>query len=208
MTAEASRSTPTPAVPDDFTLEDITIPIACNVPWDTMRGDERTRFCGACKLHVYNVAQLSRGEAETLIRDSGGNVCVRIFQRPDGTVVTKSCLDVLAAARRRARIVLAAVLGVFGFAASALAGWVVHLGGLNSPEAWDRQPLRTVEPVIPEALVPQAQVIVGVMCFSPPPVVNTGVVTPSSPPDPAVGELGGESTEDDADEIDRADRAE
>jgi hypothetical protein len=204
MTAEASRSTPTTDVPAGFTLEDIAIPIACNVPWETMRGDARTRFCGECKLHVYNVAALSRAEAETLIRESGGEVCVRLFQRPDGTVVTKSCLDVLAAARRRARIVLAAVLGVVGFAASALAGWLVHLGGLNAPEAWERQPLKAVEPVIPEALIPRAPVIMGRICFTPPPVVNAGALTPSSTPDPAVDA----SPEGDTDEIDGADRDE
>ena len=55
-----------------------------------MDGDERKRFCALCQKHVYNIADMSRAEAETLIAGVG-EVCVRLYKRPDGTVITSDC---------------------------------------------------------------------------------------------------------------------
>ena len=37
-------------------LDRIQVNVPCQASWDDMRGDDRVRFCGACKLNVYNVA--------------------------------------------------------------------------------------------------------------------------------------------------------
>jgi hypothetical protein len=97
-------------------LDRIEIASPCNVPWDSMEGDDRKRFCGECKLDVYNVAAMTRAEAEDLVaRD--GRVCVRLFRRADGTVLTADCAVGLRLKRRRR-------LGVMCVAASTAAASV------------------------------------------------------------------------------------
>ena len=52
--------------PDALDLVEIAIP--CEVPWDSMPGDEQVRHCGQCRQNVYNVASLTRAEAMRLLR--------------------------------------------------------------------------------------------------------------------------------------------
>ncbi len=57
-----------------------------------MEGDDRRRFCAQCKLHVHDVSKMTRDEAEQLMRGAAnGRVCVRLFRRADGTVLTRDC---------------------------------------------------------------------------------------------------------------------
>ena len=91
-------------------LDQVEIASPCSVPWETMPGDERTRFCGKCRQNVYNIAGLTRLEAQRLIADRRGSLCARILRRPDGTVVTADCWSRLRAARRRGVIHALAVL--------------------------------------------------------------------------------------------------
>lgn len=52
-------------------------------------------------MNVYNLSSLSRGEANELIRRSEGRLCVRLFRRTDGTVLTRDCpVGVRALARK------------------------------------------------------------------------------------------------------------
>ena len=48
-------------------LDGIRIASPCPVSWDRMTGDERVRHCDECQLSVYNIAELTRPEAEALI---------------------------------------------------------------------------------------------------------------------------------------------
>jgi hypothetical protein len=92
------------AAPD--TLDLVEIPIPCEVPWDSMPGDEQVRHCGQCKQNVYNVASLTRAEATRLLQ---GRACLRIYRRPDNTVITSDCRERLRAARKRGLLVFAGV---------------------------------------------------------------------------------------------------
>ena len=56
-----------------------------------MYGDDRKRFCGDCKLNVYNLSGMSREEAEALIMNAEGRLCVRFYKRRDGSVITGDC---------------------------------------------------------------------------------------------------------------------
>ncbi len=56
-----------------------------------MHGDERVRFCDQCSLHVYNLSAMSRQAAEALISEKEGHLCVRLYRRADGTVLTTDC---------------------------------------------------------------------------------------------------------------------
>lgn len=72
-------------------LNNIKVASPCPANWDAMYGDNRKRFCGECKLNVYNLSGMSRDDAERLVRNAEGRLCVRYFQRADGTVITEDC---------------------------------------------------------------------------------------------------------------------
>lgn len=72
-------------------LNGIKIASPCSQNWDEMIGTERKRFCGECKLNVYNLSGMTRGEAENLLSNSEGRLCVRFYRRADGSVLTKNC---------------------------------------------------------------------------------------------------------------------
>jgi hypothetical protein len=74
-----------------FALDDVRIASPCASPWDDMKGDSRVRFCGGCQKNVYNLSELTREAAQALLDTTEGQLCVRIYQRPDGTVVTQDC---------------------------------------------------------------------------------------------------------------------
>lgn len=73
-------------------LDSAMIEIPCKVPWDSMLvlDDEAARWCGKCKSNVYDVASMTRERAEQILRDDAPS-CMRLFRRPDGTVLTKDC---------------------------------------------------------------------------------------------------------------------
>jgi len=56
-----------------------------------MTGDEKARHCQHCSKNVYNLESMTNEEAINLINDNEGEVCIRLFRRPDGTVVTAEC---------------------------------------------------------------------------------------------------------------------
>src|SRR6187551_731520 len=72
-------------------LEVIKIPRPCPADWDQMRGDDRVRFCQHCSLNVYNLSAMTRADAQRLVTETEGRVCVRFYQRADGTVITRDC---------------------------------------------------------------------------------------------------------------------
>lgn len=96
-------------------LDLVTIQTPCTESWDRMQGDERKRFCGSCRLHVYDLSAMRRAEAEALLtsRRDGERLCVRFARRPDGRVVTDDCGPVRRAVRRRARRARAAAMALF-----------------------------------------------------------------------------------------------
>ena len=104
-------------------LESIRIAQPCSADWDDMSGDDRVRFCGKCEKNVYNLSAMSREEGEALVRDKEGRLCVRLYQRADGTVITNDCPVGMERARFRARVwrrvsgaaaAAGLVLGIFG----------------------------------------------------------------------------------------------
>jgi hypothetical protein len=56
-----------------------------------MTGDERVRYCPHCRLNVFNLSEMGRTEAEELVAQATGRLCVRYYQRSDGTVMTQDC---------------------------------------------------------------------------------------------------------------------
>jgi hypothetical protein len=92
-------------------LNDLRIASPCPASWDAMRGDDRVRFCDSCSKHVYNVSGLTADAAVALIRESEGHLCMRLYRRKDGTVLTADCpVGVKSAVRRR--LIRLATIGV------------------------------------------------------------------------------------------------
>ncbi|CAN5563273.1 hypothetical protein BH10ACI2_BH10ACI2_01370 [soil metagenome] len=99
-------------------LDNIHVASPCSANWEEMFGDDRKRFCGDCKLNVYNLSDMTRQDAENLIVSSEGRLCVRFFRRADGTVLTKNCPVGWAKVKQRvSRVGTAAfsmIAGLFG----------------------------------------------------------------------------------------------
>jgi len=77
-----------------FNLDLIEVLSPCTVPWETMQGSDRVRHCGQCNQNVYHLSVMTREEAEKLIHQKEGKLCVQFFRRPDGTIVTRDCVAV------------------------------------------------------------------------------------------------------------------
>jgi hypothetical protein len=101
-------------------LERVAIASPCSADWDSMTGDDRARFCAQCQKHVYNIAGMTAEEAEAFLRGSGGEACLRIFRRADGTVLTSDCA-VGVRRRRRRRAVASLAFGSLAAAGALLA---------------------------------------------------------------------------------------
>ncbi len=103
-------------------LDHVTVAAPCNVGWDNMVGNERVRFCGQCSLNVYNLSAMSKSDAEQLVSQTEGRLCVRYYRRADGTILTKNCPVGLRALKRRlSRIARASISAVLSFLAGILA---------------------------------------------------------------------------------------
>lgn len=72
-------------------LNSIKVASPCSADWDAMVGNNRQRFCGQCKMNVYNLSGMTQWEAESLLMNAEGRLCARFFQRSDGTIITKDC---------------------------------------------------------------------------------------------------------------------
>jgi hypothetical protein len=98
-------------------LDHVTVAAPCNVGWDNMIGNEQVRFCGQCNLNVYNLSGMTKPEAEHLVAQTEGRLCIRYYRRADGTILTKNCPVGLRALKRRlsriANISISAVLSFF-----------------------------------------------------------------------------------------------
>jgi hypothetical protein len=53
-----------------------------------MTGDARVRYCAGCQKHVYDLSAMTQSEAERLVCDAAGQLCVRFSRAPDGRVQT------------------------------------------------------------------------------------------------------------------------
>jgi hypothetical protein len=153
-------------------LDNIRVAAPCTADWNQMTGDERARLCGDCNLKVYNLSGMTRDEAETLLRDREGRLCVRYFQRADGTILLKDC-TVGVKRRRRRRIV-----------AGAIAGSLASIGGASAYEL-----LRSTTEVMGDVTVAPEHEIMGKIAAEPPGDATMGQVAIDPPPIEMKGEI-------------------
>lgn len=149
ITRQMGASTPRRSLP---TLDQVRIASPCDASWDEMVGDERVRFCASCEKNVYNLSAMGREDAERLLHERvGKELCVRFYQRADGTILTEDC-PVGVKKKRRKKVALAvAGAGAMAFAASSM----FMRGGHPCPTTGTMalQGAVAIEPVMGEATV-------------------------------------------------------
>ena len=68
-------------------VTDLRIAKPCPARWADMPGDDHRRHCDRCDRDVFDLRHLTADAAVRLLAD-GGERCVRLHRRRDGTVVT------------------------------------------------------------------------------------------------------------------------
>lgn len=127
-------------------LDNVRVASPCSVPWYRMKGDDRVRFCPECRLNVYHLSGMTRAEAEaTLSKAVGGQLCVRIYRRFDGTILTTDCPVGLAEHAWRAwALTTASAAGAVAFVlALVLFVFRERLGIDGAFRPWPANPLNT-----------------------------------------------------------------
>ncbi|QYK54038.1 MAG: hypothetical protein KF824_03880 [Fimbriimonadaceae bacterium] len=68
---------------------DVRIAKPCPKDWNEMTGDDQSRFCSHCEKSVHNLAEMSANDAEQLLCNTSGRVCIRMVRGPQGSFKTK-----------------------------------------------------------------------------------------------------------------------
>lgn len=96
----------------DSPLTNLKIASPCSANWDEMYGDDRARFCGECKLNVYNLSGMTKHDAENLLINTEGRLCIRYYKRADGTIIISDCPVGWARVKQRASVFAAAAFSL------------------------------------------------------------------------------------------------
>lgn len=118
-------------------LNDLKVASPCEESWESMLGNERQRYCGRCQLNVYNLSGMSQAEAERLVSEAEGRLCVRFYKRADGSVITQDCPVGWARVKNRAKVLATAA---FSLLLSLFSGLMFASYFSKSKEAGNRLP--------------------------------------------------------------------
>lgn len=142
-------------------LEGLRIASPCKASWEDMTGDDRVRHCASCDKDVYNVAGMTRAEATRMMHERlPEGVCIRMFKRADGTVLTADCP--VGERKKRVRRLVMAGAGVLA-GASGLWAWA----DATSPTLGGVEPRTPVGCKMPPTMGSAAAVV------APPPMMGT-----------------------------------
>lgn len=133
-----------------------------------MEGDDRARFCQTCAKNVYNLSSMSKAEAENLIREKEGNLCVRFYQREGGTILTSNCPVGLKIVRRPFQWLAA------GFVALLVSGAAIFAREQNTTQTAPTQ-ARVSQPITLDTFRKVPVIGYVVNYFSPQPVQIVGM---------------------------------
>ena len=73
-----------------FSLNQIDVAKPCSADWDAMPGTDSARFCKHCQKHVHNLSAMSTDDAERLVCQSAGSLCIRMERDFGGQLRTLS----------------------------------------------------------------------------------------------------------------------
>ena len=143
---------------------ELRISSPCPKTWDELIGGDRVRYCGQCRLNVYNFAIMSRSEIEDVVRKTEGRLCGQLYLRGDRTVTARNCPASRGRTILKRAVSVAAVLLLAGFT------WVCRTSERPSraglPE-WLKVPLQMIDPEDPPA--PRPVRLLGEIACPPPP---------------------------------------
>jgi len=172
-----------------FSLDQIRIASPCPVKWSDMKGDDTKRFCRHCKLHVFNLTNMTRADAEALVAGAEGRLCTMFWRRADGTVITRDCPVGAAETRRRRTRIAAAVAAILSLGVGAFATVAARNPRLYAVKnrLSSFEPFSTLRDWInPPPQFPQGAFMtagtVGNVNFNPPPPVPNPLQSPKHPP--------------------------
>ena len=140
-------------------LDRIQIAAPCRASWDGMPGDDRVRYCGQCEKHVYNLSGMARHDAQALVSQTEGRLCVRFYRRADDTILTQDCPVGMAALRRPIYLV-AGLAAAFLFASLSL----VTAGAFVLPRLRDGGEPRNPVQIVRDWFFPPIQIEMGGIC--------------------------------------------
>lgn len=138
-------------------LAKVKIASPCNQNWDSMEGDSRTRFCTVCSKSVYNISDMPEQEASEFLSNQSQSICIRLFRRKDGTIITDDCPEGLRRLRNKYRLFKRMVGGITASLLSSMPAWAqtdgfvpsdkippvvtgtVDMGGLAPPEGTEAE---------------------------------------------------------------------
>lgn len=159
-------------------LDQLRVASPCNADWNEMLGDGRVRFCLSCEKNVYNLSAMTRADAEDLLRERLGNdLCVRFYQRADGTILTEDCPA--GAKKKRRRKLALAVAGAGAMAAAAASAFVslkttcesgggVAMGAVGHPRMDEPVEVKGEVAPVPSVMGSAAPTFTPVMGVAPP----------------------------------------
>ncbi len=142
----------------DSPLNNIKIASPCPADWNEMYGDNRKRFCSDCKLNVYNLSGMTRDEAEVLVTNAEGRLCVRYYQRADGSVITADCPVGWAKVKQRTKVYATAVASML----------VALFGGLLFVSMFSKGKGVTIGKLLIPFTTPTPQMTMGAVAISTP----------------------------------------
>lgn len=150
----------------------------CPKKWSQLVGNDRVRYCGDCKLNVYNLAVMKPAEIGALVRRTSGRLCGQLYVRGDRKATLRDCPTGRAGVlRRRIRKVASAFLVLaFGLA----------FRGMDRPDTrnlptWLQEVAHWIEPEKPQRLPVRMFALGEVSCVPPPPPVPTGTAPKAGP---------------------------
>jgi hypothetical protein len=150
-------------------LESIQIASPCTAKWDEMIGDERARFCTHCQKDVFNLSAMPRDEAESFMRERTADVCVRLYKRFDGTVLTTDCSVGMKRKRRRKAVV------------AAVGGSLLAAGAFLTAYSRAQRPCPVSDSTLDDHVMGKMEVA---------PLMGATGVVPTPPPPPTPGVVG------------------
>jgi hypothetical protein len=72
-------------------INGVRIASPCPASWEQMAGDDRVRHCSLCHQSVYDLSSMTGAEVARFLGAHDEDVCVRLYRRADGTVMTRDC---------------------------------------------------------------------------------------------------------------------
>lgn len=173
-------------------LGSVHVASPCKASWDNMEGDYRVRHCAACQHKVYNLSEMTRTEAETLVAGTEGRLCVRFYRRPDGTMLTQDCPVGMMAVRKKMATALACAATLFISLCAYAASFgrqkpVYPAGTAGKLNAYEKaRKVETLRIVLDKINPPPTQYTTGMIAA---PVTNTPVAPMTHTPTPVQGDI-------------------